>query len=201
MIPTYFLLEDMKKRFTAAFVGMAFREPVQHGNALTPSGGEKYREPRVYVGNLPPKEYRGGPSVSPPVDQGEDVPYILVKLIGGAVSGEQPREYRVKVAIIFEVFVPESDPEAGLQDLMNIAERLMAVLSNQRLWCGGRFEQELPIEFSYGSGQAENPYLSGLQIQGPYYGGAITTQFKAAALPQEPPQDIIDAGEPAHPAY
>lgn len=201
MTSTYFLLQDIKKRFAAAFVGMKFREPVRRGNALTLDGEEKYREPRVYIGNLPPKEYQGGPSVEAPPDQGEDVPYILVKLIGNSVTGEQPREHRVKVAIVFEVFVPESDPEAGVQDLANVSDRLMAVLSNQRYWYGGRFVQELPIEFSYGSGQAENPYLSGLQVQGPFYGGAITTQFTAAALPQEPPHHIVDAGEPKRPAY
>ncbi len=32
-----------------------------------------------------------------------------------------------------------------------------------------------------------------VQAQGPYYMAAVTTQFKAAALPQNPPKNIIDA--------
>ena len=198
MTSTYFLLDDIRNRLKAEFSGMLFREPVENGNPSTLDGKEKYREPHFYVGQLPPK--RSG--VLPDGDsQGEDIPFVLVKLLTGKVTGEQPREYRVNVGIVFAVFVPEDDPEAGLQDLMNIGDRVIAILSTQRTWGANRFIQELPITLVQGSGKADNVYAAGLQIQGPYYMAAVTTQFMAAALPQIPPRNVIDAGEPEHPAY
>ncbi len=126
-------------------------------------------------------------------EQGEDVPYVLVKCLGSEVTGEEKREYRVDVGIVFAVFAPENNPEAGLQELMNISDRVIAAISFKRYWAGNTFYHEPPIKMVQGTGKADNVYFSGLQAQGPYYMAAVTTQFKAAAVPQKPPKNIVDA--------
>lgn len=198
MISTYLLLDDIRNHLKAEFSGVHFREPVDDGKPLTPEGEAKYCEPRFYVGQLPPKRTGTLPEGE---EQGEDVPFVLVKCLGGQVTGEQKREYQVDVGIVFSVFVPENNPEAGLQDLMNIADRVAVALCFRRYWANNAFFQEPPIKMVQGTGRVDSPYLSGMQVQGPYYMGAITTQFKAAALPQKPPKNIVDQGEPAHPAF
>ncbi len=190
MISTYLLLDDIRNHLKEAFAGMLFREPVESGMSRTAEGKEKYCEPRFYIGQLPPK--RGG-TLPNGAEQGEDVPYVLVKCLGGDVTGEQKREYQVTVGIVFAVFVPENDPEAGLQELMNIADRVMAALCVKRFWANSTFFHEPPIKMVQGTGKVDSVYLSGLQAQGPYYMAAVTTQFKAAALPQIPPQNTVDA--------
>lgn len=198
MSSTFLLLDDIRNCLKAAFSKFPLREPVNNGNPKTSLGEEKYRAPRLYVGQLPPKRAGETPGGD---DQGEDVPYILVKCLSGDVTGENPREYQVSVGIVFEVFVPEENPEAGLQDLLNVADRILAVLASKRYWGDNRFVQVLPVGMVQGTGRADNVYASGLQIQGPYYMAAIQTQFKGAAPSQIPPPGIVDAAEPAHPAY
>ncbi len=187
MISTYLLLDDIRNHLKAEFAGVRFREPVEDGMPLTSDGKEKHREPHFYVGQLPPKRSETLPDGE---EQGEDVPYVLVKCLGGDVTGEEKREYQVTVGIVFAVF---NNPEAGFQDLMNIADRVTAVLCARRFWANSTFFHEPPIKMVQGTGKADSVYLSGLQAQGPYYMAAVTTQFKAAAIPQKPPKNIVDA--------
>ncbi len=190
MISTYLLLDDIRNHLKEEFAGMFFRAPVENGMPRALDRQEKHCELRCYVGQLPPK--RGG-TLPNGEEQGEDVPYLLVKCLGGDVTGEQKREYQVTVGIVFTVFVPENNPEAGLQELMTIADRVTASLCARRFWANRTFFHEPPIKMVQGTGKTDNIYHSGLQAQGPYYAGAVTTQFKAAAIPQQQPKDIVDA--------
>ncbi len=190
MISTYGLIIDIRNHLQKEFAGVLFRAPVDDGKPYTAASGKKHSELRFYAGQLPPKRMGTLPNGE---EQGEDIPYLLVKCLGGEVTGEQKREYRVDVGIVFAVFVPGNDPDAGLQELMNVADRVIVALSFRRFWANETFFHELPIKMVQGTGKADNIYFSGLQAQGPYYMAAVTTQFKAAALPQNPPKNIIDA--------
>lgn len=191
MIATYALIDDIRNRLKAEFKGILFREPVDDGKPRTVDGKEKYREPHFYAGQLPPKRIGTLPDGE---EQGEDIPYVLVKCLGAEVTGEERREYRVDVGIVFGVFVPENNPEAGLQDLMNVSDRVVAVLCAKRFWADNAFFHEPPIKMAQGTGKADSVYHSGLQVQGSHYHmAAVTTQFKAVAPPQIPPKNIVDA--------
>ncbi len=182
---TYLLLDDIRNHMKEEFAGILFRAPIENGMPCTSAGEKKHCELRFYIGQLPPKRNSE--------EQGEDVPYGLVKCLGGEVTGEQTREYRVDVCLIFAVFVPENNPEAGFQELMNVAEHAMWSICFRRFWANDTFVHAPPIKMVHGTGKADSPYFSGLQAQGPYYMAAVTTQFKAAALPQKPPKNIVDA--------
>lgn len=196
MNSTYLLLDDIRKRLACEFKGVVFRVPVAVGPNKKQPAGEQHQEPRIFIGQMPPKHSQPMPGGEVQI---EDVPFILVKCLTGEVPGESPREYQVDVGIVFAVYSPEIDPEAGLQDLLNMADRIIALLSFNRYWANRHFVQSLPIRFVHGTGKADNVYASGMNA-GPYYMGAVMTQFTAAALPQNPPRNIIDATEPEHPA-
>ncbi|MCD8349574.1 MAG: hypothetical protein LUC93_03080 [Planctomycetaceae bacterium] len=182
---SYLLLCDIRNILRTGFADFPFREPIDDGNPTTSAGEEVYREPRLYIGHLPPKRSDE--------DQGEDVPFILIKTSGGDVSTGATTSYAVSVDIVFAAFVPGEDPEAGLHDLLNMAERIMGCISSRFLWADGYFRLVFPIKFSQGVGKTDTPYTSGLQANGNYYQGAISTQFTATTLPQIMPDGTIDA--------
>lgn len=197
MTSTYLLLDDIRKHLAREFSGVVFRVPVAVDPRKRMAVREQHREPLIFIGQMPPKHSQPLPGGD---DQGDDVPFILVKCLTGEVTGETPREYQVDVGIVFVVYSSEIDPEAGLQDLLNMADRIISLLSFNRYWADRHFVQSLPIRFVHGTGKADNVYRSGMNV-GPYYMGAVMTQFTTTALPQNPPRNIIDATEPEHPAY
>lgn len=197
MNSTFLLLDEIRNRLKEGFNGIVFREPVNDGGKVTPNGEERYREPHFYVGAVPSKRHG---ELDNGDEQGEDVPFVLVKWLTSEITGEEPRVFKVSVGIVYVVFVAENNPEAGMHDLANMSDRIVMLLSGQRYWCDNYFVQELPIQVVQGTGKADNVYASGLQNVGPYYMGAVTTQFYAAALPQLVPPGIVDAAESAHPA-
>lgn len=188
MIATHLLLEDIRNALKAEFKDVVFREPVENGNPFTADGEERYREPRFYIGQLPPK--RGGERPDGD-DQGEDVPFILVKCLAGEVSGDADSQYTVDVGIVYAVYVADDDPEAGSQDVLNMGDRIITALCRRRYWGDDHYVRAASLKMVQVTGTADTVYTSGLRIQGPYYLAAVTTQFMAHAPAQLPPQDII----------
>ncbi|MCD8139321.1 MAG: hypothetical protein LUE17_06015 [Planctomycetaceae bacterium] len=179
------LLSDIRDALRDAFADFSFREPVMDGNPVDADGAEHYCTPHFHLGHLPPKRSDE--------EQGEDVPYILVKSSGGQWNGEAQPRYLRDVDIVFAVYVPGEDPEAGLHDLENMAERIVGVLTSRLYWQDDYFELASPVTYSQGVGKTDTPYTSGLQAHGNYYQGAISVQFRAMALPKVMHDGIIDA--------
>ncbi|MDR1744481.1 MAG: hypothetical protein LBS30_01870 [Planctomycetota bacterium] len=198
MKPTIILLRDLCDQLKKDFHGVLFREPVRGGLGETEDGKERYREPRFYIQNIGPKRVGVTPDGE---EQGEDIPYILVKLLSTKTTGEEKRSYTVRVGIVFLAFDPDGNPETGSHDALNMHDRIIAALCSRRIWGMNSYIHEMPIDSAFEPGKAADVYDSRWQLNGPYYGGVILTQFYAAALPQKPPKTIVDQGEPAHPAF
>ena len=192
MNSTFLLLEDIRKHLKKAFWGVKFREPVNNGNALTEDGQEKYREPRFYIESLPPKRQGTTPDGE---DQGEDVPYVLIKPLTGEGQGESPRKYVVRVGIVFAVYDAEGNPEAGAHDMMNMHDRILTSMLRRELWSDSHYAKVLPITSRFGIGKPADVHDSRWQTGGPYHGGAIFTEFHAAVAPFASAHDTIDACE------
>lgn len=193
MISTHLLLDDVREHLKDAFRGFTFREPVDNGNSLTPGGEEKYREPRLYIEALPAKRTGTTPGGD---DQGEDVPYILVKPLTGDADGESSRRFTVRVGIVYCIYDAGGDPETGIHDAMNMHDRILEAMLTRRYWADSHFCQELPIKSVFGIGKSADVYDARWQMGGPYRGGVIMTQFYAIATPFFSLPGMVDACEP-----
>ena len=209
MIGTAFLLKDIKAEMQKAVADLYLRAPARPGQAKTAAGKEKFRVPGVYYSGLParkspvPVAERVSDPHKPAEDDefGEFVPFILIKRIDQDFTGEKTRESMTNIAIVFAVFAPEDDPEAGEDDLSNISDRIVHALCLKPFWADNHWKHEMPINVVQGTGRAGSVYLAGLQNKGPYYVGAATTQFKASIPGQIIPPGIIDTKEPEYPDY
>lgn len=180
MIPSGTILaRDLCDYLRKAFVGVRFREPAADGNPFTEDGRDIYREPRISLGNLRAKRSDE--------EQGEDVPYVLIKSYGGDVKDLYKPTYLVPIDIVYAVYAPENDPEGGMEDIDNMGLVIMSALTAKSLYCGGLYKHEGPLVNIHGTGTTPNPYESGLQVTGDYYQGMIRTFFCSADLPE--PQD------------
>lgn len=175
----YLLACELRDRLREAFTGITFREPTADGNPLTDDGRELYREPRFFIGNLKAKETDE--------EQGEDLPYVLIKTYGGRSESTYAPQYLAPVDIVYAVYVPEFDPEAGVQDLSNMGLVIASTLLSKLTYCGGRYEHIGPLENMHGTGKTQNPYESGMQTMGDYYHGMISTFFLSPELPKPRP--------------
>lgn len=209
MIGTPFLLKDLKKELQAAVADLHLRAPVSGGQAKTADGQENHRVPGVHYGGLPMR--KAPKPVAAPVSRRSDpveddeladvVPFILIKLLDQDYTGEKTREGTANIGIVYTVFAPDDNPEAGMDDLLNVSDRIVFALCVKPFWGDSHWRHEMPIRMVQGTGRADSVYLSGLQGKGPYYGGAVMTQFKAAIPGQIMPPGIIDTVEPEYPDY
>ena len=193
MNSTFLLLEDIRDHLKREFQGVKFREPVNNGNALTEDGQEKYREPRFYIESLPPKRSGTTPDGD---EQGEDVPYILIKPLTGEGQDEQTPKYVVRVGIVFAVYDAEGNPEAGAHDMMNMHDRILTSMMRRKLWSDRHYAQNLPITSRFGIGKPADVHDSRWQTGSPYHGGAIFTEFYAAISSFASAPGTVDACEP-----
>lgn len=193
MISLYLLLNDVRNHLKTAFSGFKFREPVNNGNPLTTDGTEKYREPRFYIEALPAKRTGTTPDSE---EQGEDVPYVLVKPLDADTTGTSSRRFTIKIGIVYCIYDADGTPETGIHDAMNMHDRILESLITRQYWADNYFCQELPVKSVFGIGKGADVYDSRWQTGGPYRGGVVMTQFYANATPFFAQPGTVDACEP-----
>ena len=195
MISAFLLLKDIQDALSRALAEFPFREPPGAANGQQ---APSWRRPRAYVGQMPPKREGVLPDGT---EQGRDLPFALVTIPKAEVTGEQPREYKVDVGVVYGVYSGERDNEAVAEEALNLGEAIVAAIACRRLWADSHYKMVLPVSLVIGTGKAQDIYAHGWEYVGPYGGGVVTAQFYAAFPAAEPPRNIVDAGEPAHPIY
>ncbi len=201
MNSTSLLLEDIRNELAKAFTGFRLLKPAPGGLKVDADREEAYCEPNIFIGSLPsrqgqkpiPLRSRGQAEPFEVDDELRHVPFIMLKVIDSVITGEAPRVKTVGCAAVFTVFVGDDNREAGMVELLNVGDRIVEVFCLNRFWGDSHWQQQLPIRMVQGTGRAEDIYASGLQGRGPYYGGAVTTQFIAAASAQRSKRGTVDA--------
>jgi hypothetical protein len=215
MNSSYLLLDDIREKLETAFAEVRFRQPVNKGQAFDAGGFDYYRQPVVYIGHMPTKRSLPVPLGSLPITPGpqpittngngtaaqadEDFPFCLVRPLEGQITGEMPRAHKVTVGIISGIFTAEPVIEAGYQDILNLTDIVLRVLSETRFWADNHWVQTLPIKWVSGLPRALSVYEAGLS-EHPFYGAVVMGEFEAAATVQLPPLEV-DAHEPVSRPY
>ncbi len=119
----------------------------------------------------------------------EYVPFILIKSSGYRLEKNHDIQATADIAITFVVFAPEDNREAGFIDLFNMADRIALILIGRDFWADNHWKRQDNITFSQGTGRKDDVLDSGLQSPGPFFGGAISTQFITTV-----PNRTIDEG-------
>lgn len=196
---SFLLLDDIKNNLSDAFRNFPFAVSAPE-DALRPGRENRIREPKVYLGQLPPrigdKPLDFGRKPHGPAghtDDPEYTPFIVVKLLDYQVGGEAMEGITANIGIVFTAYVPEDDREAGLHDLLNMGDRIVLTLRARDFWVDGHWKRQTPVSLIQGTGKAENIYESGLQDRGPYFGGAVTASFSANGLAPLGPYGIVDS--------
>ena len=152
MISTYLLLEDIKNELKAAFTGMRFHEPVNMDAPVAETAEPKLREPRIMIQQLMPKRFGTLPDGE---EQGEDVPFVVVKCLKAGLSGDSPREWTVNIGIIYGLYTPEHDSQACAQDALNAGERIVMALAKRLYWADNHYALKPGIDLVLGEGKPE----------------------------------------------
>ncbi len=186
MISTFLLLEDIRDQLEEAFEGIPYWEPVDGGQGVNADGEATFTEPRIYLHSAPPKRF--GQTINGR-EQGEDVPFMIVRLIRESLSFDDGL-YRGNfiVVVLFKIFNPERADLLG-NDVHNMKDRIVHTFAKRTLWAEGHFVREYPIQFSMGSDKPEEIYASDWQKFDAFDGGVVMVKFTAAA-PE--PEDCLD---------
>lgn len=121
----------------------------------SPVGGTVH--PAVYVGGKPQS-----------IDQADsNVPFVMIRITGGI---DEQRERIITAHILCSVW-SDTDVEKGVTDINDLTLRL---LSLQRNRCYTPYQLAMPVKWSIGDEQANQPH--------PFYFANIFMQFRAMPL-------------------
>ena len=139
------LLADLKAQIEAETAHMVFREPHAGRVDFLP---ETYCAPLVVVGQLPPK--RQGE------DQGEDFPYIIIRLARGKNDEKDGVRSEDATVRIFCGIATAGNPTDGVMEITVMMRAVKRLIATRKFWAGHRWERTFPVAYECGVREADN---------------------------------------------
>lgn len=176
---SFLLLDDVRCYLEAQLADWRLRQGSITGGRFSEQD-ERYAVPKVMIGQLPP---RSGSRPAGGADGDEtdpDTPFILVRPIDGVLDGNRPADYEINLAIVCGIYSHESREHyaAGVQDVMNLCDRLLQIIGGRQLWAANHFKQTRTLRWTIGAPRALGPYDAGLQELGPVFHMVIDAPFE-----------------------
>ncbi|MCE5368763.1 hypothetical protein [Klebsiella oxytoca] len=172
---SFLLLDDLRNTLTAGLSEWTLRTSDRGAGH-----DEKYRFPSIFIGQLPPRRGSQPAGVGATADSETDAPFILIRPIDGTLEGEAQADYEINIAIVCGIYSHESQTcyESGVQDVMNLCDRILETIAGKRFWADDRFKHTQPIKWMIGAPRALGPYDAGLQEAGPFFHMVCMTPFE-----------------------
>ncbi|MDQ7104206.1 hypothetical protein REA38_11660 [Serratia sp. MF2] len=194
---SFLLLDDIKNEFNSGLSNWTLRQSNLVNGRMSESEDliEKYSNPKISIGQLPPRNSNMQNEIE------SDFPFILIRPLDGSLDGEKQADYEINVAIVCGIYSRESRElyEHGVQDVMNLNDRLLMILASKRFWADNRFKRTGELKWAIGATRAHGAYEAGMQEQGPFFQMVIEAPFERTVIVPEkpiletfPPQIIVE---------
>ncbi|WP_392559350.1 hypothetical protein [Orbus mooreae] len=166
---SFLVLKELKKRLEEGFC-----------HALLEKKDNLREAPRLYIGQLPPKEGSKPPSEA--VDKKDnDYPFILIRSISGDLSNDATGQpvYNFNVALIIGIYSQESyeSYQDGVQIVSDTLDKSLLIINQYEYWGNSHFALDHDMSWGYGLGKTIDPYACGLQTDAPYFLVVLNLSF------------------------
>lgn len=141
-----------------------------------PSKEEKYRPPKIFIGQLPA---RAATRPNQENHSEADLPFVLIRATSTSYDGlDENLNSETDVSIICGIHSVEGNrEEKGVEDLLNLMDKIVLEITSRRYWCEKQFKRDGSIKSIVGMPKEYGPYDAGLQEAGSNFGGVIQLSF------------------------